>query len=116
MQTALETTPPIVDRRQSRRYRHSAPITVWLPDRSAVPAMSIEISESGLSACLNPPLAVGEKAELEPVGGGRVSAIVRRTTGRVNGFEFLNLTSEQLLQVRTLCARLPMFRGGAMGI
>ncbi len=105
-----------LDRRRSPRYHYCAQINVGLPDGSTRSALTIELSESGLSACLSSPLAVGQKVELEPIGGNRVSAIVRRTTGRVNGFEFLVLTANQQTQVRSLCDSLPRFRGGAMGI
>ncbi|MFZ0319893.1 MAG: PilZ domain-containing protein [Candidatus Sulfotelmatobacter sp.] len=115
--TAVEQpTPDVLDRRRFPRYRLSTPITVWLPDGSSVRAITLEISESGLSACMSAPLAVGERADLEPVGGGRVHAVVRRQRGTVYGFECLALTEEQLAQVRALCARLPLYGSGTLGI
>lgn len=105
-----------VDRRAFPRYRLSAPITVWRADGSLTAAMVIEISEGGLSACFSASLAVGDIAELEPVGGSRVQAIVRRVLGRVHGFEFLDMSAEQLSRVQSQIARLPRFRSGAAGI
>jgi hypothetical protein len=104
------------DRRRSTRYRFSVPITVWRADCSGTPAMVIEISETGLSACFNVAVPVGETVELEPVGGGRIPAIVRRVTGKVHGFEFLHLSAELLSNVRSDCRFLPVFNGGATGI
>src|SRR5262249_25959968 len=105
-----------IDRRRFPRHRLSTPVTVWLPDQSGVPAMTIEISESGLSVCTGAPLTVGEKVDLEPIGGGRVNAVVRRKLGKVYGFEFLPLAAERMQAIRRLCGRLPLFNGGATGI
>jgi hypothetical protein len=117
-QTAIEVqqTSTVLDRRRSARYRFSAPIIVCLADGSSVRAITLEISETGLSACLNVPLTVGEKVHLEPVGGDRAGAIVRRRVGSVYGFECLGLNAEQLKQLRALCTRLPLYRCGGLGI
>jgi hypothetical protein len=111
-----QATPSVLDRRKHPRYRFSAPITVWLPDGSSVRAITLEISESGLSACLTGPLRVGDTADLEPVGGGRAQAIVRRKVGTVYGFECLTLSEEQLERIRTSCTRLPLYHSGVLGI
>jgi hypothetical protein len=119
MQRTIEveqTTPPVLDRRKRPRYRFSAPITVWLPNGSSVRAITLEISESGLSACLTGPLTVGDTADLEPVGGGRAQAIVRRKVGTVYGFECLALSEEQLAHIRASCSRLPLYQSGVLGI
>jgi hypothetical protein len=78
------------------------PITVSLPAGSATPAMTLELSKGGLSAWLNAPLTTGDKADLERVGGGRVSAMVRRKLGQVCGFEFLEISVEKREKVCTL--------------
>lgn len=110
------TTVSAIDRRRSPRHRLSTPITVWLPDQTGAAAMTIEISESGLSVCTGVVLVVGEKVDLEPIGGGRVSAIVRRKLGKVYGVEFFSLPGERAQAIRRLCGRLPLFNGGTTGI
>jgi PilZ domain-containing protein len=101
--------PKLPERRQSRRHRLTVPIKIWLGDGS-VPAMTIEISEGGLSAFTNTRLTVDSILVLDPVGGGKASAIVRREMGNIYGFSFQNLTSDQLNQIRSMCASLPVFR------
>jgi PilZ domain-containing protein len=104
------------DRRRYPRYRFGALITVRPPGGGAIPAMTLEINESGLSALVGATLKVGDRLELEPIAGGRTSAIVRRTVGRVSGFEFLDLSPEQAQDIRDRCKRLPLFRGEKLGL
>ena len=78
--------------------------------------MTIEISESGMSICTGAPLIVGDRVDLEPIGGGRVSAVVRRKLGKVYGVEFVSVTAERTQAIRRLCGRLPLFNGGMTGI
>jgi hypothetical protein len=104
------------DRRQNRRYRISTPITIWLADGTAKPAMTLEISESGLSVCTDAALVIGQQADLGPLGNERVSAVVRRVMGRVCGLEFVQLTPEQVHQIQSICFKLPIFYGGRTGI
>jgi hypothetical protein len=111
--------PPVLsvsDRRRNPRHRLSAPITIWLHDGSALAAMTLEISESGMSLCVNAKLAVGLRVGLDPVAGGRVAAIVRHNVGRVCGLEFLDASEDQVGKIRALCLMLPHFDGKGLGI
>ena len=111
-----EASQNVPDRRRHPRYRYSAPITALASDGSVVPGITLEISESGLSAVFGVPLQVGDKTEVEPVAGGKASARIRRNLGKVYGFEFLDLTTEQALQLRDKCKKLPIYRCQALGI
>jgi hypothetical protein len=119
MQTALdyqkvfETLP---DRRRRLRYRFSIPITIRSTDGRAIPGISMEISESGMSAITAESLEVADTVELEPIAGGRVLAVVRRNIGRVYGFEFLDLTAEQIKRINDSCKLLARYEGKTLGI
>jgi hypothetical protein len=122
-------TPNIAERRRHSRHRLSAPITLSLANGTTIQAstiqvskiqgttiqepmiqgMTIEISESGLSAAINAPLAVGDHVIIHSVGGGDVQAVVRRITGRIYGFQFLNLSVEQTQRLREQCRWLPRY-------
>jgi len=75
-----------------------------------VKAVSLEISESGMSALVSGALPVGEAVDLEPIAGSRVSALIRRHNGKIYGFEFLNLTQAQVRQIAQDCKALPKFQ------
>ena len=111
-----EASGSIPDRRRHDRYRFSAPITVHLNGRSAVRGMSLEISESGMSALIGDALVVGETVELDPVAGNRVSALVRRQSGKIYGFEFLNLAPEQIQRIVEICNPLLKYQSNALDI
>jgi hypothetical protein len=108
--TAQEASESVPDRRRHPRYRYSAPINLLASDGSVVPGITLEISESGLSAVFGTPLRVGDTIEVEPVVGGKASACIRRNLGKVYGFEFLDLTTEQAQQIRDKCKMLPVYR------
>ncbi|HEY1470904.1 MAG TPA: PilZ domain-containing protein [Candidatus Acidoferrum sp.] len=99
-----------IERRRHSRHRLGQPIQVWLEDGRAYPAMAFEMSESGMSAATTSDLHVGEKVDLSPVATYRVSAIVRRKTGSMYGFEFVELTEKQQKSICELCKDLPLFR------
>jgi len=111
-----EPSPSVSDRRRHDRYRFSAPITVHPMGRSAIPGMSLEISESGMSALIGDVLVVGDTVELEPVAGGRVSALVRRHSGKIYGFEFSNLTPAQMQRIAEVCKSLPKYQPKTLDI
>jgi len=118
MQTDLDPQKPpenLADRRRHPRYRFSIPLNIHSADGTSIPGISIEISESGLSAITADPLKVDDIVTLEPIAG-RVSARVRRHIGRVYGFEFLNVTSEQTERIRESCKMLPRYLGGSLNI
>ncbi len=78
--------------------------------------ITIEISQSGMSAITADALTVNETVELVPIAAGKVSAMVHRAVGRVYGFEFLNLTPEQSQKITEMCKSLPLYRGKSLGI
>jgi hypothetical protein len=107
---------PLNERRNHPRYRFSAPVSVHTGDGDAIPAMIIEISERGLSAVLASPLEVGDNVRLEPIAASGVTAEVRHRVGKVHGFQFLQITEEQTLKLRSECRRLPRYPRNRMGI
>jgi hypothetical protein len=104
------------DRRRHARYRFSAPINIHSADGTAMRGISMEISESGLSAITADALQLGATVELEPVCAGRVSALVRRNVGRIYGFEFINLTAEQADRINQSCKMRALYKGKSLGI
>jgi c-di-GMP-binding flagellar brake protein YcgR len=98
-----------MERRKYPRFRFSAPIIVRLANAPQVRGMSVEISESGMSAMVGADLKVGDAVELEPVGGGICAAVVRRSFGKLCGFEFVNLSPEQARKIREACTMLPLY-------
>ena len=111
-----EVSLSVPDRRRHDRYRFSAPVTVHVNGRSAIRGMSLEISESGMSALIGDALVVGDTVELEPVAGSLVSALVRRHSGKIYGFEFSNLTSAQFQRIVEICKSLPKYQCKALNI
>ena len=69
-----------------------------------------------MSAITADSLTLNDTLELEPIAGGKVSAIVRRVTGRVYGFEFLNLPPERDQRITEICQSLPLYQGKSLGI
>jgi hypothetical protein len=113
VQKLSETLP---DRRRHARYRFSVPINIYAAGGVAIRGISLEISESGLSAITATSLQLGAIVELEPVLSNRVSALVRRNVGRIYGFEFLNLTAEQTRQINESCKTRARYQTGTLGI
>jgi len=72
--------------------------------------MAFETSESGMSAATTSDLYVGDEVYLSPVATCRVSAIVRRKTGSMYGFQFVELTEKQQKGIREMCKDPPLFR------
>jgi hypothetical protein len=99
-----------LERRRHSRHRLGLPIQVWLEDGRAYPAMAFEMSESGMSAATTSDLCVGDEVDLSPVATYRVSAIVRRKTGSMYGFQSVELTEKQQKGIREMCKDLPLFR------
>lgn len=98
------------DRRRHTRYRFSVPLKIHLNDGTSHKGMSIEISESGISVATAVKLAMGDTVQLEPIGGSKVTTVIRHISGHFYGFEFLNITSEQVERIREGCQVLPVFR------
>ncbi len=78
--------------------------------------ISIEISQSGISALAGDGLTVGEKVKVEPIAGDRVSAMIVRKTGKIYGIEFLNLTAAQVEKISHSCQLLPLYRRNTLDI
>jgi hypothetical protein len=78
--------------------------------------MSVEISESGASVIVGASLKVGDMVELEPVGGSPAAAVVRRSLGKICGFEFLDLSQHQAGKIREMCKMLPQYRSKTLDI
>ena len=105
-----------IDRRRFKRYRFAIPISVHSAEGEVIPAITLEISDGGLSAVLAAPLKIGDKVQLEKLAPGIVSAQVCRQIGKVYAFEFVQLTSDQADKIREECRRLPLFPSNHMGI
>jgi hypothetical protein len=106
MKTQHDSRPApktLPERRKSPRYWLSVPLTIRASDGSAMPGLSVEISEGGMSAMASGPLKVGERVEMEPVEGGKVSALVRHKLGQMYGFEFVDLSVEQAQRIAQSC-------------
>ncbi|HUO25352.1 MAG TPA: PilZ domain-containing protein [Candidatus Aquilonibacter sp.] len=106
---------PGFDRRSHVRYRRSDPVTVVAKGRH-IPAITVEMSQSGLSAVLSSPLNTGEAVEIYPIAGGTVQAQVRHRVGKVFGFEFLKLTEKQSRKIAKECKHLPVYTNHGLGI
>jgi hypothetical protein len=115
---AVEGNSPAgaIDRRRYRRYRLAIPISVHSVEGTVIPAITLEISDGGLSAVLAAPLKVGDRVQLEKLARGTISAQVCRQIGRVYGFEFLQLTNDQADKIREECRRLPLYPSNQTGI
>jgi hypothetical protein len=97
------------ERRRHPRYRLSQPISVKPPEGSPILAITLEISEGGLSAVLASPVSLGGACTICSLGADGLPARVRRKIGKIYGFEFTDLTEMQLSRLREICRRLPRY-------
>jgi hypothetical protein len=104
------------DRRRHPRYRFSVPLTITGSDGVMMSGISIEISASGLSAIIAESLKLNDTVEIEPIAAVKVLALVRHNIGKIYGFEFLNLTTEQTQRITDSCRMLPQYKGKSLGI
>jgi hypothetical protein len=85
---------------------------------AAAEGLTQEISESGFSAFVRPPgLTVGETVAVEmvlPEGPMQARALVRQRTGTHFRFQFVDLTPEQLQQIKDSTGKLDPFRNSVM--
>jgi len=116
MQDNVTSERPGHDRRRHARYRMTAPIAIASPDGSTLRGLTIEMSESGLSAAISAPLKVGDQVIIDAIGGAKATAMVRRITGRVYGFEFSELGEEQRQWIVEKCRTLPLYLGDSLNI
>jgi hypothetical protein len=104
------------DRRNHRRYRFSAPVTVRKSDGSRISSMTVEISQSGMSIATTENLQSGDTIKIEPVGGAEASAVIRHRQGNFYGLEFLDLAPAQAERIKEGCRILPIFRTNSLKI
>ncbi len=104
-----------VERRRTPRCLFSGPMTIRSADGAALHGISVEMSETGMSAMVKGSLTPGETVELEPVAGGRTPAVVRHKLGRLYGFEFVGLSSEQAGRIAENCKKLVRYRHQSRG-
>jgi|SRR5580698_8198680 hypothetical protein len=116
MEKAANKTIAGADRRRHTRYRLAIPIVIYRENTAEIAGMTLEISESGLSALLANPLRENETVHIGPIGGGKVSARVRHCVGRVHGFEFVDLPAEQISKIKEQCQSLPRYLANRLGI
>lgn len=98
-----------LDRRRHSRYRLNVPVTVKSADGTEHPAISVEISESGMSLATTGTLRHGESVVVHPVAESRAGAIVRHVRGRVYGLEFVDLSKDQKRRLARICKKLPVY-------
>ena len=101
---------------RSPRFRICIPVTIRPPGGSSLSAVSLEISQSGMSAMANGPLRTEETVEIEHVAEGAITAVVRHNNGKLYGFEFIEISASQVREIAKRCKMLPPFGHSALGI
>jgi len=82
-------------------------------DGASFEGISVEISQSGMSAMIQGPLKPGEVVRLQPVTGVVTAAVVRHKLGMLYGFEFLELAREQAGKIAERCRKCEPWRSNA---
>jgi hypothetical protein len=107
--------PDVPERRRHRRYRLAVGVTLSHIDGrpGAMQGILQEISEGGMSAFVGAgELKVEDTLNVNlalPSGRMHFRAVVRRQRGRQFGFEFIELTPEQLQQIKTSHLKMQPF-------
>jgi PilZ domain-containing protein len=104
------------DRRRHPRYRFSEPMKVCCQDGACLDGISVELSQSGMSAMIQGPLKPGDVVRLQPVTGVITAAVVRHKLGMLYGFEFLELALEQAGKIADRCRRCEPWRSNARAV
>jgi hypothetical protein len=104
------------DRRRHARYRFSEPTKVCCQNGACFDGISVEISQSGMSAMVQGPLQPGEVVRLQPVTGVVTAAVVRHKLGMLYGFEFLELAREQAGKIADRCRQCEPWRTNARAV
>src|SRR5579863_8877569 len=89
--------------RRHARFILEVDVTVRSPTLGLIPGVSIEMSESGLSATLPMEVPVGETVDLRinlPLGPVEQRAVVRNRDAFRHGFEFAGRKSENAVALR----------------
>jgi hypothetical protein len=106
----------LADRRRHLRYRFSDPMKVCRPDGACLDGVSVEISQSGMSAMIQGALTPGDVVRLQPVTGVTTAAVVRHKLGMLYGFEFLELAGEQAGKIAERCRECEPWRSNARAV
>jgi PilZ domain-containing protein len=96
-----------IERRKFSCYQFIGRVFIGT-ERATFSAVSVEISQGGMSAATLGDLTVGQTVTLTPVAGQRVKAIVRRNQATTFGFELIDLPAEIGEQIKTICETLPL--------
>ena len=104
-----------VERRRKPRYLFSLAMTIRSANGLPKDGISIEMSETGMSATVNGFLRVDETVNLELVAGGKAQAVVRHKLGQLYGFEFVGLSAERSERITEACKKLGRYRTHARG-
>ncbi len=102
--------------RRHPRYRFSEPIKVCCKDGSCFDGISVEISQKGMSAIIQGPLAPGDVVRLQPVTGVVAEAVVRHKLGMLYGFEFLELARDEAGKIADRCRKCEPWRSNARAL
>ena len=85
-------------------------------DGAYLDGVSVEISESGMSAMIRGTLAPGDVVRLQPLMGVTTAAVVRHKLGMLYGFEFLELERDQAGKIAERCRQCEPWRSSARGV
>jgi len=99
-----------VGRRRHARYRFSEPMQVCCADGACLEGVSVELSQSGMSAIIRGALRPGDIVRLQPVTGVVTAAVVRHKLGMLYGFEFLGLAGEEAGKIEHRCGKCEPWR------
>ena len=103
----------LADRRRHARYRFSEPMQVCCNDGACLDGISVEMSQSGMSAMIQGALRPGDVVRLQPVTGVTTAAVVHHKLGMLYGFEFLELAREQAGKIAERCRKCEPWRSNA---
>src|SRR5579872_1065233 len=112
----VDVNPNLAERRRFRRYHYNVLLRIRSSEGVEIPGISMEISECGMSLLATASFTVGDVVELEPVGGEKAKAILRRVVGKLYAFEFVGLNSLQLKRIRRTCKMLPFFQSKTLDV
>jgi hypothetical protein len=85
-------------------------------DGACLDGISVELSQSGMSAMIRGALIPGDVVRLQPVTGVDTVAVVRHKLGMLYGFEFLELATEQAGKIADRCRQCEPWRANAKSV
>ena len=89
---------------------------VYCQDGACFDGISVEISESGMSAMIRGVLKPGDVVRLQPVTGVVAAAVVRHKLGMLYGFEFVELAPEEARKIAERCRKCEPWRSNARAV